>query len=121
MSELDQQFMMDSHEMAADRMIAMNPSGMVEMYQNHPEGGHGQDQGQEECPGGVCPMPRHEREEPMSMPAEVESKPVVAKTSTSTSWTTYLMYLVILLVILAAGYFGYKYFMCKEWFFNNTE
>jgi hypothetical protein len=117
MSELDQQFMMNSEEMAADRMIAMNPSGMVEMYQNQPE----MQEGGEECPDGVCPMEDGEEECPDGVcPMEGMMSPPTTTSSSSpapvatTSWTTYLMYLVILLVILAAAYFGYKYFMCKE-------
>ena len=110
--ELDEQFDMNSQEVSADRMIAMNPSGSIEMYQN--EEGEG-----EECPGGVCPMEGYEgdgdRDGEGEGEEEMYERMMVAKPdSLPTPWTTYLMYVVLVLVILALAYFGYRYFMCKE-------
>ncbi len=107
-------------QQVADRIIAMNPSGIVEQF----EGGDGgendmsdertemNDMGRRlKCTGDMCVIDDSEIAEKMSgMAATKESQ--TAKSGTS--YTTYLIYLVVALLICAALYVAYKKFYCKE-------
>jgi hypothetical protein len=101
----------------ADRIIAMNPSGIVEQF----EGGDGgendmsderiemNDMGHRlKCTGDMCVIDDGEVVEKMSGMAPA------TKSSTGCSYTTYLIYLVVALLVCAALYVAYKKFVCKE-------
>ncbi len=95
-------------DVEADRVIAMNSSGVVEKFENGKK---------LTCNGDMCVLEDHDVgisnqvNESDDVKSSSASTPVA---STSTSYYTYILYFVIFLVICALGYFGYKKFVCKE-------
>jgi hypothetical protein len=88
----DEESQIEDLNVEADRVIAMNPSGVIENFESNGkkiscDGNKcvvlGND---EDCANGIC-----------------ENKIV-----TSTSYSTYIIYFVIFLVICALAYFAYK-------------
>ena len=120
----------------ADRIIAMNPSGIVEQFEGQFdgrfeerfEGGDGgehdmsnehtemNDMGRRlKCTGDMCVIDDSEIAEKMSgMSGAATFSENAVKTSSGPSCMTYLLYLVIALLVCAALYVAYKKFYCKE-------
>ncbi len=93
-------------DVEADRLVAMNPSGVVEAYENHEN--EGMIEGRRlKCDGDVCVLEDDESENEVQENFQTVSKP-------STSYMMYIVYVVIFLILCALGYFGYKKFFCKS-------
>jgi hypothetical protein len=88
----------------ADRLIAMNPSGVVEKYENQEN--EGVTEGRRlKCNGDVCIL--EDDESDVQENFQTISKP-------TTSYMMYIVYVLIFLILCALGYFGYKKFFCKS-------
>ncbi len=77
----------------ANRVIAMNPSGVIETYDN--ENNDVESGGRLQCNGDVCYVNDD----------VVESK---------NSYTNYIYIILTILILLGLGYLAYKKFVCKE-------
>ncbi len=72
----------------ANRLIAMNPSGVIEQYENNPN---------IECDGEGCKLVTKEKD-------------IVNKDNSY----SYIMYFVIFLIIILFGFFFYKKYFCTS-------
>lgn len=103
--ENDYQHQVHDIDIEADRVIAMNSSGIVETYEN--ENGK-----KLKCDGDMCVL--EDDDVGVMKNDHIESMSNEKAVSSSSSYMTYLLYIVIFLVICAIAYFGYKKFICKE-------
>lgn len=110
-----------------DRIIAMNPSGMVEGFEGGDGGDHDMSNERTEmndmgrrlkCTGDMCVIDDSEIAEKMENmnggAAAAASSESAVKSSSGPSYMTYLLYLVIALLVCAGLYVAYKKFYCKE-------
>ena len=84
----------------ADRVIAMNPSGVIENFESNGK--------KISCDGNQCVvLGANEDYDDACANGVCENK-------SSISYSTYIIYFVIFLILCALAYFGYKKFICKE-------
>lgn len=99
-------WMMSEDDQEADRVVAMNSSGVVETYEN-------EDGKKMKCDGDMCVLEDDSHEDDSAKPVET-FEPITS--SSSPSYMRYVMYVVIFLILCAMAYFGYKKFYCASWF-----
>ncbi len=94
-------WMMSEDDQEADRVVAMNSSGVVETYEN-------EDGKKLKCDGDMCVLEDDSHEDDSAKPVET-FQPIA-----SPSYMRYVMYVVIFLILCAMAYFGYKKFYCAS-------
>ncbi len=99
-----QQRTYDDIDVDADRVVAMNPSGVVERYENESESESesGKEGKKLNCTGDVCTLEDYSNHTPT---AESISKP---------SYVKYFLYFLLFVALCILGYFGYKKFISKS-------
>ncbi len=86
---------------SANKLIAMNPSGVVEAFESERK---------LKCTGDMCVLEDEDvGRENMANKSEVD-------TSSSSSMMKYVSYVALFLILCVILYFGYKKFFCASWF-----
>ncbi len=97
-SNIDIQYQTQEHE-SANKLIAMNPSGVVEAFESERK---------LKCTGDMCVLEDEDvGRENMANKSEVD-------TYSSSSMIKYVLYVVLFLILCVILYFGYKKFFCAS-------
>ena len=90
----DEESQIEDLNVEADRVIAMNPSGVIENFESNGK--------KISCDGNKCVVLGNDEDDINECPNGI------CENKSSTSYSTYIIYFVIFLVLCALAYFAYK-------------